>query len=102
MAANPFSSSFLSASYHSTLLLMVVTILGFLAPTSTKFSVSGKPSRGVQLNGDVILGGLFPVHAKSQSQDIPCSKKVYNRGIQRLEAMLYAVDTINNDNSLLK
>jgi hypothetical protein len=28
--------------------------------------------------------------------------QVYNRGIQRLEAMLYAIDTINQDQNLLK
>ena len=48
------------------------------------------------------VGGLFPVHEKSQDQSIPCSHKVYNRGIQRLEAMLYAVDTINKDDQILK
>lgn len=42
------------------------------------------------------------MHEKSQDQTIPCSHKVYNRGIQRLEAMLYAVDTINADTTLLR
>ena len=43
------------------------------------------------------------MHEKSADQSIlPCSDKVYNRGIQRLEAMLFAVDTINKDDSILK
>lgn len=73
----------------------------------------------------VVSGGLFPVHEKSKYQDVPCSPKVvsncflrevpkahyfhwvifsqvYNRGIQRLEAMLYAVDAINQDQTLLR
>ena len=47
-------------------------------------------------------GGLFPVHEKSKHEGEACSHKVYNRGIQRLEAMLYAIDTINRDPNLLK
>lgn len=54
----------------------------------------------VMIDGDLILGGLFPVHAKGIGAS-PCSKKIYNRGLQRLEAMLYAVDLINKDPHLL-
>lgn len=61
-----------------------------------------KPGKGVNLSGDVILGGLFPVHENSKDKDRSCGHKTYNRGIQRLEAMLYAVDTINADDTLLK
>ena len=61
---------------------------------------SSKQSKSVYLAGDVILGGLFPVH--QSGQEISCGQKIYDRGIQRLEAMLYAVDTINNDDHLLK
>ena len=54
---------------------------------------------GIKIDGDVILGGLFPVHEKDANSS--CSRTIYNRGLQRLEAMLYAVDLINNDTSLL-
>ncbi|XP_069165254.1 LOW QUALITY PROTEIN: metabotropic glutamate receptor-like [Procambarus clarkii] len=54
---------------------------------------------GVQLSGDLMLGGLFPVHEKGDKT--PCSSAVYDRGLQRLEAMLYAVDLINNDPNIL-
>lgn len=53
----------------------------------------------VNIPGDIILGGLFPVHEKGEG--IPCGPKVYNRGVQRLEAMLYAVDKVNKDLNLL-
>ncbi|KAL7646292.1 UNVERIFIED_CONTAM: hypothetical protein RMT77_003201 [Armadillidium vulgare] len=53
----------------------------------------------VILDGDLILGGLFPVHEKGDRTH--CSTKIYNRGLQRLEAMLYAIDLINHDPKLL-
>ncbi|KAH8361312.1 hypothetical protein KR084_008914 [Drosophila pseudotakahashii] len=53
----------------------------------------------VSLPGDIILGGLFPVHEKGEGA--PCGPKVYNRGVQRLEAMLYAIDRVNNDSNIL-
>ena len=57
----------------------------------------------VFFNGIVYrAGGLFPVHKKSSDKNVPCSHAIYNRGIQRLEAMLYAVDTINKDDSILR
>ncbi|XP_017853726.1 metabotropic glutamate receptor [Drosophila busckii] len=54
----------------------------------------------VSLPGDIVLGGLFPVHEKGEGSS-PCGPKVYNRGVQRLEAMLYAIDRVNNDSNLL-
>ncbi|KAH8323927.1 hypothetical protein KR074_003157, partial [Drosophila pseudoananassae] len=53
----------------------------------------------VFIPGDIILGGLFPVHEKGDVS--PCGPKVYNRGVQRLEAMLYAIDRVNNDTNIL-
>lgn len=53
----------------------------------------------VNLHGDIILGGLFPVHEKGDHT--PCGPTVYNRGVQRLEAMLYAVERVNRDPTIL-
>ncbi|XP_077985666.1 metabotropic glutamate receptor 8-like [Glandiceps talaboti] len=53
----------------------------------------------VRVPGDVILGGLFPVH--SPGRGTPCGNVKEDQGIQRMEAMLYAVDKINADDSLL-
>ncbi|XP_034175458.2 metabotropic Glutamate Receptor [Osmia lignaria lignaria] len=52
----------------------------------------------VLIPGDIVLGGLFPVHEKGGSS---CGPNVYNRGVQRLEAMLFAVDQINRNKTLL-
>ena len=51
--------------------------------------------RDVQ-NKDFVLGGLFPVHSGSD-----CKTLRQQRGLERLEAMLFAIDRINNDTNLL-
>ncbi|XP_050169051.1 metabotropic glutamate receptor 7 isoform X3 [Myiozetetes cayanensis] len=54
----------------------------------------------IRLEGDITLGGLFPVHAKG-SLGSPCGDIKKENGIHRLEAMLYALDQINSDPDLL-
>lgn len=53
----------------------------------------------VHVPGDVLLGGLFPVH--KMGKHAACGKINRNRGVQRLEAMLFAIDRINADPILL-
>lgn len=53
----------------------------------------------ILIPGDVVLGGLFPVHEKGGSA---CGPKIYHRGVQRLEAMLFAIDQINKEKRILK
>lgn len=54
----------------------------------------------ITLEGDLMMGGLFPVHQKGEgAQD--CGKINAQRGIQRLEAMLLALDEINRDERIL-
>lgn len=48
--------------------------------------------------GDIILGGLFPVH---DSESEFCKKINPDRGIQRLEAMLFTIEEINNRQDIL-
>ena len=56
--------------------------------------------RGITQNEgvDFILGGLFPVHTSSGSG---CGEIRLEKGLERLEAMLFAIDLINNDTELL-
>ncbi|XP_056357828.1 metabotropic glutamate receptor 7 isoform X1 [Oenanthe melanoleuca] len=54
----------------------------------------------IRLEGDITLGGLFPVHAKGPLGS-PCGDIKKENGIHRLEAMLYALDQINSDPDLL-
>uniref|UniRef100_T1IT32 G-protein coupled receptors family 3 profile domain-containing protein n=1 Tax=Strigamia maritima TaxID=126957 RepID=T1IT32_STRMM len=49
--------------------------------------------------GSLVLGGLFPVHQKGDRTS--CGHLNKARGIQRVEAMLYAVDRINADPRIL-
>lgn len=63
----------------------------------------GDPSlsrREIRIEGDLVLGGLFPVHEKGAGVE-ECGRVNEDRGIQRLEAMLFAIDRINRDNTLL-
>lgn len=48
--------------------------------------------------GDIILGGLFPVHSSGTKK---CTALNPERGIQRVEAMLFTLDEINNNSALL-
>lgn len=54
----------------------------------------------VRIDGDISLGGLFPVHARGNDGKA-CGELKKEKGIHRLEAMLFALDRINNDNELL-
>uniref|UniRef100_A0A672N0Z9 Glutamate metabotropic receptor 7 n=1 Tax=Sinocyclocheilus grahami TaxID=75366 RepID=A0A672N0Z9_SINGR len=54
----------------------------------------------IRIEGDLTLGGLFPVHARGVSGE-PCGDIKKENGIHRLEAMLYALDQINSDDELL-
>ncbi|XP_026857667.2 metabotropic glutamate receptor 7 isoform X1 [Electrophorus electricus] len=54
----------------------------------------------IRIEGDLTLGGLFPVHARGVSGE-PCGDIKRENGIHRLEAMLYALDQINSDDELL-
>jgi len=55
--------------------------------------------KAAHIDGDIVLGGLFPVHSKDTAGG--CGVVQKDRGIQRLEAMLFAVDHINRNRSLL-
>ncbi|XP_064154948.1 metabotropic glutamate receptor 4-like [Anguilla rostrata] len=54
----------------------------------------------IRIDGDISLGGLFPVHARGNDGKA-CGELKKEKGIHRLEAMLFALDRINNDHDLL-
>ncbi|XP_026635252.1 metabotropic glutamate receptor 2 isoform X3 [Chionomys nivalis] len=77
------------------------SLLGFLALLLLWGAVAEGPAKKVlTLEGDLVLGGLFPVHQKGGPAE-ECGPVNEHRGIQRLEAMLFALDRINRDPHLL-
>ncbi|XP_052382467.1 metabotropic glutamate receptor 4-like isoform X1 [Oncorhynchus keta] len=60
----------------------------------------GTHLNSIRIDGDISLGGLFPVHARG-NEGKACGELKKEKGIHRLEAMLFALDRINNDHSLL-
>nr|XP_057939246.1 glutamate receptor, metabotropic 6a isoform X2 [Doryrhamphus excisus] len=54
----------------------------------------------IKIPGDITLGGLFPIHARGP-HGLPCGELKKEKGIHRMEAMLYALDQINSDPDLL-
>uniref|UniRef100_A0A8C6NTT1 Glutamate metabotropic receptor 4 n=1 Tax=Nothobranchius furzeri TaxID=105023 RepID=A0A8C6NTT1_NOTFU len=76
----------------------------FLCPFLFSLSTPKGPGQAhlnsIRIDGDISLGGLFPVHARGHDGK-PCGELKKEKGIHRLEAMLFALDRINNDNNLL-
>uniref|UniRef100_A0A0K0EKG0 G_PROTEIN_RECEP_F3_4 domain-containing protein n=1 Tax=Strongyloides stercoralis TaxID=6248 RepID=A0A0K0EKG0_STRER len=58
------------------------------------------PIREVYIDGDILLGGLFPIHEAGRNGQA-CGRIKADQGVQRMVAMLYALDEINNDNTIL-
>uniref|UniRef100_A0A8C3RP21 G-protein coupled receptors family 3 profile domain-containing protein n=1 Tax=Chelydra serpentina TaxID=8475 RepID=A0A8C3RP21_CHESE len=68
---------------------------------SAKPKGQGHPHmNSIRLDGDITLGGLFPVHGRG-AEGKACGELKKEKGIHRLEAMLFALDRINNDPDLL-
>ncbi|KAH8309912.1 hypothetical protein KR059_003996, partial [Drosophila kikkawai] len=89
----------MSKEIHITLVVLVTLTFSITVSKQKGLSTNGQDTVSVSLPGDIVLGGLFPVHEKGEGA--PCGPKVYNRGVQRLEAMLYAIDRVNNDSNIL-
>ncbi|XP_013392097.2 metabotropic glutamate receptor 3 [Lingula anatina] len=58
-------------------------------------------SQAARIQGEIIFGGLFPVHQKGAAGLDHCGEIMPDRGIQRLEAMLFAIDEINRNGTIL-
>ncbi|XP_075618627.1 metabotropic glutamate receptor 7 isoform X4 [Balearica regulorum gibbericeps] len=82
-----------------TLMKLPCCLLEFLLSEAAQGQEMYAP-HSIRLEGDITLGGLFPVHAKGPP-GVPCGDIKKENGIHRLEAMLYALDQINSDPDLL-
>ncbi|XP_053560499.1 extracellular calcium-sensing receptor [Bombina bombina] len=85
--------------YSCCLLLLCIT------PDASAYG----PDKRAQKKGDIILGGLFPIHfgvtsnddeLESRPESMECVR--YNfRGFRWLQAMIFAIEEINNSSTLL-
>lgn len=78
------------------------TVLGYF--TAAIFLVEAaneEKESGIFIPGDIVIGGVFPVHGAG-THNTPCATLNKERGIQRLEAMRFAVQQVNDDPNLLK
>lgn len=82
------------------MLSAVRALLPVLLGTGVLLSSGDSPRKEIKIEGDLVLGGLFPIHEKGMGMD-ECGRINEDRGIQRLEAMLFAIDQINQDVGLL-
>ena len=86
-------------------LLLQVLLYHFIVTTNAvyNFNIASEAINDTRLRGfrdatdkDLVFGGLFPVHSGAD-----CRNLRQERGLERLEAMLFAIDRINNNTSLL-
>eukprot|EP00061_Rhincodon_typus_P009690 g33365.t1 len=75
-------------------------LLALLAAFHWLQGAAQEHAHSIRLEGDIILGGLFPVHSRGQS-GAACGEIKKEKGIHRMEAMLHAVDQLNRDPELL-
>uniref|UniRef100_A0A8C2GEP8 Glutamate receptor, metabotropic 6b n=1 Tax=Cyprinus carpio TaxID=7962 RepID=A0A8C2GEP8_CYPCA len=77
--------------------VMWIVMMGFTPET---WASSETQPHSIKIEGDITLGGLFPVHSRGPA-GVPCGEIKKEKGIHRMEAMLYALDQINSDPDLL-
>lgn len=100
MTCNPhYATRSISLSVYLLINCYVTTIHSIDSGGNSNYYNNGKL---IRIPGDIVLGGIFPMHEHmSANRDYPCGAIKEEKGIQRLEAMLYAIDQINKDDRLL-
>lgn len=87
-----------SAHYWPVHMLLLELLIPGVLPNISRLPPTAK--REIIIEGDLVIGGLFPVHEKGDGME-DCGKINEERGIQRLEAMLLALDEINSSDRIL-
>lgn len=92
----PTEAGFVKMLTRLQILMLTLFSKGFLP----SFGDHNFMRREIKIEGDLVLGGLFPINEKGTGTE-ECGRINEDRGIQRLEAMLFAIDEINKDDYLL-
>ena len=80
-------------------ILHVIVFLLLITSSTVKCQfLQNDSGKRIRISGDLILGGIFPMHEQRNGK---CGAVKEEKGIQRLEAMLYAMDKINKDPTIL-
>ena len=64
-------------------------------PSSTQLNYTWPLKRSVDLEGDILLGGLHMVHERNVANI--CGTVMGQGGVQAVETMLHAIDYVNNE-----
>lgn len=86
------------AHYWPLHMLLLELLISGVLPNISRLPPPAKHE--IIMEGDLVIGGLFPVHQKGDGME-DCGKINEARGIQRLEAMLLALDEINSSEHIL-
>lgn len=95
----PMSCCRHGAMFHLKTWLRVLWML-LLGVDPCSMASQGTQPHSIKIEGDIIVGGLFPVHSRGPA-GVPCGEIKREKGVHRMEAMLYALDQINSDPDLL-
>jgi len=87
------------------LCLLLKTAIDLMLPFQLSAAIAKKSRTRFFISGDILLGALIPVHFSPNLAPHPgntsCRGVFHVRGFKGVEAMLYAVELINNNSNLL-
>ncbi|CAD6192799.1 unnamed protein product [Caenorhabditis auriculariae] len=82
--------------------LYPIPIFALVLLVTPSIFVVGKPPRAVvTVPGQIVLGGLFPIHEAGRNATHQCGKIKADQGVQRMVAMLFALENINRERKIL-
>ena len=97
-----YKMSDINKNLCNNLLFTLFCLFTFVSSSRNLADVTALSSQSKQIviRGDIMIGGLFPMHEKGSGSDV-CGAIKEDKGIQRVEAMLFALDRINRSSEIL-
>ncbi|XP_028391000.1 metabotropic glutamate receptor 4-like [Dendronephthya gigantea] len=84
----------ISASFQCIILIIL--------NVGTRFALTTSEHGVIEVPGDIIIGGLFPLHKKSIENENVCGNFSEVPGYQYMSAMLFEIEEVNNDPDILQ